>query len=143
MQCSRHSTNDTDNKNGCHYPLPTHTGQVPPVLAMVRKPVRTQLAGEELAAHQRELERVKRLKEENAQRKRREEELAAVSASTTIRQSLFPVLSEWDAAAYYTVALTDAIPSFTMLLRDCAPSAALTALHSSDQDKILQLSITM
>jgi hypothetical protein len=110
---------------------------------MVRKPVRTLLAGEELAAHQRELERVKRLKEENAQRKRREEELAAVSASTTIRQSLFPVLSEWDAAASYTVALTDAIPSFTMLSIDCAPSAALTALHSSDQDKILQLSITM
>ena len=54
-------------------------GQSPPVLAMVRKPVKTLLAGEELAAHQRELERVKRLKEEYAQRKRREEELAAVS----------------------------------------------------------------
>lgn len=46
---------------------------------MVRKPVKTLLAGEELVAHQREQERVKRLKEEFAQRKRREEELAAVS----------------------------------------------------------------
>lgn len=54
-------------------------GQAPPVLAMVHKPVKTLLAGEELAAHQRELERVRRLKEEFAQRKRREEELAAVS----------------------------------------------------------------
>jgi hypothetical protein len=60
---------------------------------MVRKPVRTLLAGEELAAHQRELERVKRLKEENAQRKRREEELAAVSAHPTISLSLFLVQS--------------------------------------------------
>lgn len=49
------------------------------MLAMVHKPVKTLLAGEELAAHQRELERVKLLKEEFAQRKRREEELAAVS----------------------------------------------------------------
>ena len=46
---------------------------------MVRKPVKTLLAGEELEAHQRELDRAKRLREDNAQRKRREEELAAVS----------------------------------------------------------------
>ena len=53
---------------------PTVTGQTSPVLALVTKPVRTLLAGEELEAHQREIDRVKRLKEENAQRKRREEE---------------------------------------------------------------------
>ena len=58
-----------------------YSGQSPPVLAMVHKPVKTLLAGEELVAHQREQERVKRLKEEFAQRKRREEELAAVSCN--------------------------------------------------------------
>ena len=46
---------------------------------MVRKPVKTLLAGEELEEHQREIEKAKRLREDNAQRKRREEELAAVS----------------------------------------------------------------
>ena len=53
-------------------------GHTPPVLALVTKPIKTLLAGEELEIHLREIERVKRLKEENAQRKRREDELALV-----------------------------------------------------------------
>lgn len=81
-----------------YYHTRTPAGQVPPVLAMVRKPVKTLLVGEELAAHQRELERVKRLKEENAQRKRREEELAAVRASHLVYFSHPCVLSERHAA---------------------------------------------
>lgn len=96
------------------------SGQTPPVLAMVRKPVRTLLAGEELAAHQREMERVKRLKEENAQRKRREEELAAVSDSDTLCLPLFLVFLERCLVGYYTVVLSDAVPSCSAFSRDSA-----------------------
>jgi hypothetical protein len=113
-----------------HTHAQTPLGQVPPVLAMVRKPVRTLLAGEELAAHQRELERVKRLKEENAQRKRREEELAAVSAHPTISLSLFLVQS--------STAARCKMP-FIRLITHCLLYSTLlcSALHSWPEEGLM------
>lgn len=62
----------------------------PPVIATITRPVRVELAGEELAAYRLEQEKQRRLREEAIQRKRRQEELSMVGvAAFTMTCTLF------------------------------------------------------
>ena len=56
-------------------------GVQPPVVAVVAKPTRVLLVGEELEAYQAAQERSRRLREEVEQRKRREEEIAQLASA--------------------------------------------------------------
>lgn len=50
----------------------------PPIIATITKPIRVELTGAELESHRAELERKRRIKEENFHRKRRQKELTKV-----------------------------------------------------------------
>lgn len=65
----------------------------PPVIATITRPVRVELAGEELAAYRLEQEKQRRLREEAVQRKRRQEELSMVRNFTHSR--LYTVCSHF------------------------------------------------
>jgi len=51
----------------------------PPIIVSITKPVKVELSGEELVEYRMEMEKLRKLKEDYLQRKRRQEELSMVS----------------------------------------------------------------
>ena len=68
----------------------------PPVVAVVAKPTRVLLVGEELEAYQAAQERSRRLREETEQRRRREEEIAQLASARDASGGLGPAGEEDD-----------------------------------------------